>query len=191
MKLVILFSSFLSTSAFAHSAESTAGFLEGVVHPMSGASHLLAMIAVGIISSRYGGATIWQIPALFIASLIAGLYLGESGVNIVHYQVSIACSLVLLGSLLIKPSTPNLLFMGGTAVLFGVFHGYAHGIEIGGLINPEGFRKGFFMGSVIIHIAGVVLGMVPQQYIHFHKILRISGLGYIGFGVFGLSMAWA
>lgn len=157
---------------------------------MSGLEHLLAMIAVGILSSRFGGATIWQIPALFIASLLIGLYLGESGANMSFYQAGIGISLVLFGALLLNSSTPNLLFMGGAALIFGLFHGYAHGIEIGGLINPEGFRKGFFMGSILIHIAGVMLGMVPAKYLRFHKTMRVCGLGYIGFGAVGLSTGW-
>ncbi|GAM56558.1 hupE-ureJ family metal transporter [Vibrio ishigakensis] len=190
MKLVILFSLLFSSGAYAHSAESTAGFLEGVIHPMSGLEHLLAMVAVGILSSRFGGATIWQIPALFIASLLIGLYLGETGFVLAYYQAGISLSLLLLGALLLRSSTPNLLFMGGTALIFGLFHGYAHGIEIGGLINPEGFRKGFFMGSVLIHVVGVMLGMVPQNYSRFHKAMRLSGLGYISVGVIGLSVGW-
>ncbi|GAM60325.1 nickel-binding accessory protein ureJ-hupE [Vibrio ishigakensis] len=80
---------------------------------MSGLEHLLAMVAVGILSSRFGGATIWQIPALFIASLLIGLYLGETGFVLAYYQAGISLSLLLLGALLLRSSTPNLLFMGG------------------------------------------------------------------------------
>ncbi|GAM66559.1 nickel-binding accessory protein ureJ-hupE [Vibrio sp. JCM 19236] len=157
---------------------------------MSGLEHLLAMVAVGILSSRFGGATTWQIPALFISALLIGLYLGESGSSLAYYQTGIALSLLLFGALLLRNSTPNLLLMGGTALIFGLFHGYAHGIEISGLINPEGFRKGFFMGSVLIHVIGVMLGMVPKNYSRFHKAMRLSGLGYISVGVIGLSVGW-
>ncbi|MDR9829099.1 HupE/UreJ family protein [Vibrio sp. FNV 38] len=173
-------------TAFAHSAESTAGFLAGVIHPMTGWDHLLAMIAVGVLSSRYGGATIWQIPAAFIVSMLAGLYLGESGFALAYYESAIALSLVLFGGLIVYRAVPSVVAMVVIVLFFGIFHGYAHGIEIGGLINPIGFRKGFFMGSVLIHVLGVVLGMVPAQYHRYHQGVVMSGYGFIVAG--GLSL---
>lgn len=143
MKLLLIVLLLFPAVAFAHSAESTAGFLSGVVHPMTGWDHLLAMIAVGVLSSRYGGATIWQVPAAFIASILVGLYLGESGHSLSHYEPAIAFSLVLFGALIVYRATPPLLVMLTIVLFFGVFHGYAHGMEISGLINPTGFRKGF------------------------------------------------
>ncbi|GEM80470.1 HupE/UreJ family protein [Vibrio superstes] len=190
MRILILLSSFFSCSVLAHSAESTAEFLQGIAHPMSGMDHLLAMLAVGVLSSRFGGATIWQIPAAFIASMLVGLYLGESGFSLPSYQLGIAFSLVLLGLFLLRPGTPSLLLILISVLVFGLFHGYAHGIEIGGLINPEGFRKGFFMGSVIIHVVGVMLGLVPRQYKGFHQVMTLSGVVYISIGLFGFYEGW-
>ncbi|CAM4448639.1 HupE/UreJ family protein [Vibrio agarivorans] len=185
-RLLVLILSLFPAVAFAHSAESTAGFLSGVIHPMTGWDHLLAMIAVGVLSSRYGGSTIWQVPAAFIASMLVGLYLGEAGMVIRYYEPAIALSLVLFGALIAYRATPSLFVMLPIVLFFGVFHGYAHGIEIGGLINPTGFRKGFFMGSVVIHVVGVMLGMVPKQYCRYHQGVIFSGYGFIVAG--GMSL---
>lgn len=174
----------LPSQAFAHSAESTAGFLEGVIHPMSGATHLLAMIAVGVLSSRFGGGAVWQVPAAFIASMLVGLYLGEAGYALPHFELAISLSLLLFGGLLLRSKVPVMVVMIFAVLFFGIFHGYAHGIEIGGLLNPTGFRKGFFMGSVVIHIFGVMLGMVPEHYRHYHSALRASGVAYIAIGCY-------
>ncbi|MGF1702091.1 HupE/UreJ family protein [Photobacterium makurazakiensis] len=186
MKLLLLILSLTSSFAFAHSAESTAGFIDGVIHPLSGWLHLFAMLAVGVLSSRFGGSTIWQVPAVFIASMLFGLYLGERGFELPYFELAIAVSLILLGGLLALKRMPPLYMMVSFVLFFGVFHGYAHGIEIGGLINPTGFRKGFFLGSVLIHIIGVMFGMVPKQYRNYHKVVNASGYGYITLGIFSV-----
>ncbi len=183
MRLITLLLYFIPFLTFAHTAESTAGFLEGVLHPMSGWDHLLAMLAVGILSSRFGGATVWKVPAAFIAAMLVGLYLGESGSVVPYFETAIAVSLVLLGGLLVVKTKPPLVLMVLFVLFFGIFHGYAHGIEIGGLINPEGFRKGFFMGSVLIHIVGVMFGMVPSEYKKYHQFMNLSGYAYMTLGV--------
>ncbi|WP_394242929.1 HupE/UreJ family protein [Vibrio astriarenae] len=182
MKYLFILMCIFPSVVLAHGVESSAGFLSGVVHPMLGWEHLLAMIAVGMLGSQYHSAAVWQVPAAFITSLLVGLYLGESGVLLALYQLAIAISLILFGLLITFRTKIPVSIVILVVLFFGVFHGYAHGIEIVGLVNPTGFRKGFFMGSVIIHIIGICLGLVPAHYRGFHKGLKVSGSGMVVLG---------
>ena len=57
--------------AFAHDAglDLSASFEQGFLHPVSGADHLIAMIAVGLLSGVLGGRAVVTVPALFVSFL--------------------------------------------------------------------------------------------------------------------------
>jgi urease accessory protein len=42
--------------------------------------------------------------------------------------------------------------------LFGFCHGYAHGVEIPSLAEPQYYAGGFVVSTIMIHIAGVIIG---------------------------------
>jgi len=82
----ILFALLLSaipSVAYAHDGTNLplGGFLSGMVHPVLGYDHLLAMLSVGILSAQIGGRAIWTVPATFVSVMALGGLLGLIGIG--------------------------------------------------------------------------------------------------------------
>ncbi|NJN81740.1 MAG: urease accessory protein, partial [Caldilineaceae bacterium] len=56
------------------------GALAGFLHPLLGLDHMLAMVAVGMLSAQLGGRAIWTVPAAFVSVMVIGGILGLLGV---------------------------------------------------------------------------------------------------------------
>ena len=48
------------------------GNFSGFLHPLLGLDHLLAMVAVGMLSAQIGGRAIWTVPAAFVVVMAIG-----------------------------------------------------------------------------------------------------------------------
>ena len=78
----------LSIFCYGHGGQLTNqsfGFTEGFRHPIMGLDHLLAMLCVGMISSRIGGKAIWQVPLCFVSVMAIGCVIGFYGINFTNY----------------------------------------------------------------------------------------------------------
>ncbi|MGL6259621.1 HupE/UreJ family protein [Vibrio sp. WXL103] len=175
MKLMALLALLFSANAMAHYADPTGGSVAGFIHLFTGWDHFLAMVAVGILSSRYGDALMWKVPAAFIVSVLVGMHFGLNAYHVPYVTLAMGVSLVMLGLLITRPIEPNVWIMVAGVLFFGIFHGYEHGVEMLGIANVQGFKKGFFFGSVVIHFIGVMVGLVPERFALYHKSLRTSG----------------
>ena len=71
--------------------------MAGLLHPVTGPDHLLATLAVGILSVQLGGANIWRIPAAFVFAVAMGAWAGVHGWKLPGYEAAIAWSVVVLG----------------------------------------------------------------------------------------------
>lgn len=154
------------------------GFLSGLVHPVLGYDHLLAMLSVGILSAQIGGRAIWTVPATFVCVMAIGGALGLIDIGLTSSELGIAASLVLLGLIIAaERKLPILLAMVGVG-FFAIFHGYAHGTEMPTTAEPVLYALGFLTGTALIHIAGVVIGDIARHYESGKLILRFGG-GFI------------
>lgn len=103
------------------------GIFVGLLHPILGIDHLLAMVTVGLVSAQMGGRAIWTVPATFVSVMAVGGILGILGFPLPFVEYGIALSVVALGVALLstkKLSTSlAMVFVG----LFAMFHGHAHG----------------------------------------------------------------
>ncbi len=70
--------------------------------------------------------------------------------------------------------------------VFAVFHGYAHGAEMPVVAQPVTYAIGFMTGTALLHLAGLVIGDISQQYERGKLALRAVGLGIAGTGAFFL-----
>ena len=61
------------------------GILSGFLHPLLGIDHLLAMLAVGILSAQIGGRALWTVPATFVGTMAVGAFLGIAGVAVLQW----------------------------------------------------------------------------------------------------------
>ena len=58
---------------------------------------------------------------------------------------------------------------------FGVFHGYAHGIEIPKSVSPALYTLGFLISTSVLHIFGVLIGELVTMQTWLWRGLRFTG----------------
>ena len=178
--LIALAISFVPSTVYAHEGGNLplGGFLSGLVHPVLGYDHLLAMLSVGILSAQIGGRAIWTVPATFVSVMAFGGALGLIDIGISITEIGIALSLVILGSIIASERRlPIVLAMIGVG-FFAIFHGYAHGTEMPQTAQPVTYAFGFLTGTALIHIAGVLVGDISKRYQRGPQVLQVGG-GFI------------
>lgn len=147
-----------SATAMAHPGHAEGSFASGLLHPMLGLDHLLAMAAIGFWSVRQRRALKNATPALALAGMILGAALAWGGLSLPGVETGITAS-VLIAGILIATLAKLPTAVGGTLVgAFMLFHGFAHGAEM-----PEGatlvaYMTGFSIATLAITLAGRGLG---------------------------------
>jgi urease accessory protein len=157
--LTLLLTGAAASPAFAHLDPAAHGSLgAGFSHPLTGADHLLAMVAVGLWASLIGGRALWAVPAAFVAAMSVGFLAALGGLGLPFVEPVIAASVVVIGLLamvaLQVPAAVGMAVVG----FFAQFHGYAHGLELGGASGLS-FMAGFAAATALLHGAGVALGL--------------------------------
>jgi urease accessory protein len=168
---------FIPGAAYAHEGGNLplGGYLSGLVHPVLGYDHLLAMLSVGILSAQIGGRAIWTVPSTFVGVMAIGGVAGLFFMGAPSIELGIAASLVILGSIIASERRlPVLIAMVGVG-FFALFHGYAHGAEMPQTAQPVAYAFGFLTGTALIHIAGVLIGDISRHYQLGPVLLRIGG----------------
>jgi urease accessory protein len=191
MKKIILAAAALAitaTPAFAHLDPGEHGsFVAGFTHPLFGLDHVLAMVAVGLWAAMAGGRAVWAVPSAFIGSMVVGFGLALAGVELPFVEPAILASVVALGFLVaLAIRLPVGVGMAVVAV-FGIFHGFAHGGEMG-LATAFEYGAGFAVATALLHLAGVVLGLALGQTRGRLSEAMVRALGAIT-GVVGLWLA--
>lgn len=147
-----------ATSAHAHPGHD-AGVLAGLLHPLLGLDHLLAILAVGIWTARPGERGRWMLPVTFLVVMAVAATAALAGLHLPAVELGVAGSVLLAGLLLLlrvalAPAA------GATLVsAFAVFHGYAHGAEIPAGGSPVLYLSGFLLMTVILLLAGRFVGV--------------------------------
>lgn len=159
MKRILPFLLLAPSAALAHPGHFGGHpFAAGLGHPIAGADHLLAMLAVGLCAAMIGGRALWALPMGFVGGLLAGGVLGMAGVALPGVEPMIAASVMALGLAAALALRPALAVAVPLVAAFGLFHGHAHGAE-----GPETglaiYALGFVAASAALHGAGLVLGL--------------------------------
>lgn len=149
---------FLSTPVLAHVDPSEHGsFAAGLTHPAFGLDHVLAMIAVGLWAALIGERAIWLLPTGFVSAMVMGYALSLFGVHLPFVEPMILGSVIVLG-LMVAAALPLPLGFGvALCAAFGLFHGHAHGGEIGDA-DWLSFAAGFVLATIVLHACGVLFG---------------------------------
>ena len=173
----------LPSCSFAHPILKEGGFSSGLAHPALGFDHFLAMLSVGLLSVQLGGRAIWSVPATFVLFVLIGGVLGMHDVPLFTVESGIASSVLILGlAILADRKIPVFVAMIGVAI-FGLFHGHAHGTEMPGFVHPVEYASGFVLGTALIHLLGVGLGLIATRNRIGSLTLRTCGavIAVIGF----------
>lgn len=166
---------FLPISAFAHmGVGQTTGFIAGFRHPLGGADHLLAMIAVGLWAAQMGGRAIWAVPGAFVSMMIVGGALGMYGISVPYIEEGILVSVLIPGVLIAGAFKFSLPISGILVGVFAVFHGHAHGTEMPTAIGAVSYSAGFALATALLHAAGILAG-IGLQKLNIEKTTRFAG----------------
>lgn len=132
--LLALLLSLLPSAALAHVPEGGAGsVMAGLLHPVTGIDHVVAMVAVGLWGAVLGAPAIWLLPVAFPMVMAFGGVMGLLDLPLPGVETGIALSALVLGVLVMLQQRLPLVVAGVLVGLFALFHGYAHGVEL-----PEG-----------------------------------------------------
>jgi urease accessory protein len=168
MKITLIASTILATSllaatpVFAHSGGAIGGLTSGLLHPITGLDHVVAMVAVGLWGGILGGAAIWQLPVIFPFVMALAGALGALGVPVPGIEAGIAASGLVLGLMVMLMVRPPIAVAAAIVGLFAIFHGHAHGTELPEAANPLTYAVGFVVATGALHLCGIAFGQLMQ-----------------------------
>lgn len=187
--VVVALLALVSPAVFAHTGHPVDGVLSGIVHPLMGLDHLLAMLSVGLWAAfmSHDLRRCWRLPAAFMAFMLVGGMLGASGFPLALAESGIALSVLLLGALLCAMTRVSMPLALMLVALFATFHGYAHGAEMQDGTAFIGYAAGFVAATAMLHVAGIALG---RRLLRIPALYRASGFAIGATGLVLLSQTF-
>jgi urease accessory protein len=152
-----------------------AHFMVGLAHPVSGADHIVAMAAIGLWSVVAGGRALWVWPSAFVATTLAGFAAAILGLHVPLVEPAIACSIVVLGFLIVFAVRASMWSGALIAGLFAFFHGHAHGTEaVAAGVAIIAYASGFSVATAALHAVGIGAGLLLARSAG-ASLLRVTG----------------
>lgn len=162
--LVAIATAGFSSAAFAHVGDhSHMSFTEGLLHPLSGLDHVLAMVAVGLWASQLGGRALLLFPLTFPVVMAVGAALGIGGVALPWVEAGIAASVLVLGAAVALTLRPTLAVSVPLIALFAAVHGYSHGVELRANASALTYAAGFIAATLALHMIGISIGFAAHR----------------------------
>jgi urease accessory protein len=153
----------IAQPAFAHEQAGVGGgLLSGLLHPLTGMDHMIAMVAVGIWGAQLGAPAIWVLPITFPLVMAFGGVLGVVRIPLPMPEVVIALSALILGAAVATRLRLPFAAAAVVVAVFAVFHGHAHGVELPSSANPLAYGVGFVVATGLIHLCGITIGTLTQ-----------------------------
>ncbi len=131
------------------------GLASGFLHPLLGADHLVAMVAVGLWAGLQGGAARLALPGAFLGAMALGMGLGMAGVALPGVEAGVLASVLLLGVLAALAVRVPLGVAAPLVGLAGLLHGHAHGAEAGAV--ELSYALGALAATAALHGGGLLL----------------------------------
>ena len=170
-----------------HGLES--GLLAGLLHPLMGLDHLLAMVGVGLWASQLQRRQHGHgVAVIFVLTLAAGFGIGLASAPGAWIELGIVGSVVLVGALIALARSLPLPFGLSLSAVFALFHGLAHGAEMGAGLSATLFGSGFLLSSAILVGLGLAAGRLGRTWLRGPLMVRAGGIAILATG---LVMAWA
>jgi urease accessory protein len=163
-----------ASPAFAHMDPAEHGsMMAGLSHPLFGLDHILAMLAVGLWAAQIGGKAILTVPLGFVSAMLIGFLLSLASLPLPAVEPMILASSIILGLVVALALRPSAHWAILTVAIFALFHGHAHGTELGAA-EALPYGAGFLMATALLHGFGMLIGtMLHRQNLP----LRILGGG--------------
>lgn len=138
------------------------GFSSGLAHPLFGADHLLAMVAVGLWAGLVGGRALWLWPAVFVTVMVAGALADMAGFALPLVEPGILASVIVLGALIVLALRAPLWPGAALIALFALAHGHAHGTEAPVAYGGLEYVLGFALATAALHGAGLAAAVLAR-----------------------------
>ncbi|PSW04204.1 HupE/UreJ family protein [Photobacterium lipolyticum] len=146
--------------ASAHSGHLATTSLSGFLHPFTGGDHIAAMVAVGLWAAVMGGKALWHLPLAFVAAMLAGAVFAVVNIQLPAVEFGIALSVVVMGLVLAVDIRPGHKFASVLVMVFALFHGHAHGLEMPVASSTAIYFTGFLAATLALHVSGMALGQL-------------------------------
>ena len=159
-------------------------FASGFVHPLHGADHLVAMLAVGVWGAIAGGRAIRVWPIAFVATMLIGFATAVSGIAVPFGEPAIWSSVVVLGLLVALAMNVPVWFGAAIIGLFAFFHGHVHGMEAA-TSSLLAYASGLAIATGVLHAAGIGLCRIGSSSIG-RVALRTMGAAAAFGGILGM-----
>ncbi len=182
---LVALAALLPSLAMAHPGHehSSHAFMSGLLHPIGGLDHLLAMVAVGLwaaLLARQFKSAVWAVPASFVTLMAIGFFFGIQSGAIAMTEQAIAASVLIIGLAAAWMNRVPVILASAVVAGFAFFHGVAHGAEMHG--GAGLFATGFIISTIALHLLGIGLGMAisksPALVRTVGTIIGLAGLGF-------------
>jgi len=162
ISLISLSTALFSSSVFAHiGTESMAGgsFIDGLLHPLTGADHLIMLLGVGFLAAQLQGK---QMSIIFgaLLTMLIGTGFGALTGMMTGLESLILASVFIVAVAVWKQSqqvAAEVNLLSSAAVVMVLFHGWAHGAETAAAHLVQ-FVPGMLVSAAILLILGAVIG---------------------------------
>lgn len=177
---VALVLSLAAAPAYAHFGAIGGAWREGFARPFSGLDHVAATVAVGLWATQLPRPALWLLAAAFPLFMALGVSMVTAGWVLPGAEDGTAISVPVLGVLLAVAARPPLAIGAAMTALFGLVHGYAHGMEM-----PEPatlYGAGLVTATMALQLAGIGVGLLARSAIG-QRILPIGAAAIAGIGI--------
>ena len=163
-----------------HAGHEALGVGAGLMHPLTGLDHTIAMVAVGLWAALRGGRALVSWPATFVAAMLVGFGLGGALGAVSGIEPAVLATVIVLGGLTAADArTPEGASLALIA-LFGALHGFTHGADTAG--GSFGFEAGMITTTAALHLIGIGLGLGLKRF-GWPEMIRLLGLSAVAGGL--------
>jgi urease accessory protein len=130
------------------------GLLSGLGHPILGLDHLAALIAVGLVASRFASGAL-LLPVLWIVGMGGGAFAHMQSIDLPAGEILVAASVIVIAALAIwRPALP----LPAIGALFAAA-GFAHGHALAeAIIGADRLVVGAYLVGLVAIQAAVMVG---------------------------------
>jgi urease accessory protein len=169
----------------------TNDFIAGVLHPVTALEDALPIFMLGVLAGQNGlrrcEFIFWLLPiAMALGAIVALMHPGMPGINLVNIISMVALGL----SVAIAKKLPIAILVG-LALLFGLSHGYANGVEVNGQIRPAFFISGVALAALFLVAYGTALTdfLLRRDNTWMPIAVRVAGSWSAAIGLLVLSVS--
>ncbi|AKD58405.1 hypothetical protein SD10_08080 [Spirosoma radiotolerans] len=149
----------------------------GLLHPLTGPDHVLAMLAVGIWSAQVGGLALYMVPGCFLGMMVVGGLVGLCQLVEQSSELMIALSVLVVGGAILLDRRISGWITSVGVGSFGFSHGLAHGLEMNQTVTPITYMIGFLITTLGLHLIGAVGALLLLEDKHGRRYIQLLGAG--------------